>query len=531
MATYGRIEEFCESENWTQYIERLNFYFQANDISDESKKRNILLTVCGSKIYGLIRNLLSPAKPDTKSFDEISKLVEEHLNPKPSAVVRRFKFYNKTRGNGQSVADFVAELRQLSEDCEFGDTLNTMLRDRLVCGIADTQIQKRLLQEKELDFKKALEVAKAMEAATRNTADLQLSGSTTVHALQDGPPRQSKTQNSHARKGVHRDQCYRCGSEHNPVGCPYKATKCFKCDKIGHLQKMCKSPASKQGGKQHTRGKKGSRGRHMMHQVEATADTQSPVEQQEFHLFNCSQSKVSPYRIHVNINCIPVAMELDTGASATVINETVYRQINEGRQKPELQESKTVLRSYTGQEVPILGKFTGSVNYKGQNKELPVIVVKGTQPCLLGRDWLENIQIDWHEIRQLQPNQLHAVLEKYKEVFREGLGTFNKVEAKIKVVPDAQPRYFRPRPVPYALRDKIERELERLQSQNVIAPVQISEWAAPIVPIQKSDGSVRICGDYKLTVNRVSRWTTIPFQVWKTCTPNSQEGSSSRSWT
>ena len=152
MATFGKIDEFTDSDNWTQYIERLNYYFQANDITDGTKKRNILLTVCGSKIYGLIRNLLSPAKPDTKSYDQISKLVEKHLNPKPSAVVRRFRFYNKMRGNGQSVADFVAELRQLSEDCEFGDTLETMLRDRLVCGIADTQIQKRLLQEKELDF-------------------------------------------------------------------------------------------------------------------------------------------------------------------------------------------------------------------------------------------------------------------------------------------------------------------------------------------------------------------------------------------
>ena len=95
MATFGKIDEFTDSDNWTQYIERLNYYFQANDITDGTKKRNILLTVCGSKIYGLIRNLLSPAKLDTKSYDQISKLVEKHLNPKPSVVVRRFRFYNK----------------------------------------------------------------------------------------------------------------------------------------------------------------------------------------------------------------------------------------------------------------------------------------------------------------------------------------------------------------------------------------------------------------------------------------------------
>ena len=120
MATYGKIDEFSDSDSWPQYSERLNYYFKANDIADWGKKRNILLTVCGSKIDGLIRNLLSPEKPDTKSFQELAKLVKEHLNPKPSVVVHRFKFYNKVRQPSQSVSDFVAELRELSEDYEFG---------------------------------------------------------------------------------------------------------------------------------------------------------------------------------------------------------------------------------------------------------------------------------------------------------------------------------------------------------------------------------------------------------------------------
>ena len=108
------------------------------------------------------------------------------------------------------------------------------------------RFKKSLLQEKELDFKKAFYVVQAMEAAARNTADLQLSGSgsTTVH---DGPPRQSKAQNSHAKKSFHSDPCYRCGSEHNPNGCLFKSAKYFKCDKMGHLLKMCRTPISNKG--------------------------------------------------------------------------------------------------------------------------------------------------------------------------------------------------------------------------------------------------------------------------------------------
>lgn len=55
------------------------------------------------------------------------------------------------------------------------------------------------------------------------------------------------------------------------------------------------------------------------------------------------------------------------------------------------------------------------------------------------------------------------------------------------------------------MREKIENELKRLQEEGTIQPVQFSEWAAPIVPILKPDNSIRICGDYKTTVNQVSK--------------------------
>lgn len=71
------------------------------------------------------------------------------------------------------MAAFVAELRQLSEHCEFGAVLEDMLRDRLVCGINDDGIQRRLLGEVTLTFKRALEVAQAMETVANNTNDIK----------------------------------------------------------------------------------------------------------------------------------------------------------------------------------------------------------------------------------------------------------------------------------------------------------------------------------------------------------------------
>ena len=84
------------------------------------------------------------------------------------------------------------------------------------------------------------------------------------------------------------------------------------------------------------------------------------------------------------------------------------------------------------------------------------------------------------------------------------------ITAKFYLKPDAQPRFCRARPVPYSLREKIEQEIDRLVDTGVIEPVRFAEWATPIVPIVKKDGSIRLCGDYKVTLNRETLTESYP---------------------
>ena len=102
-------------------------------------------------------------------------------------------------------------------------------------------------------------------------------------------------------------------------------------------------------------------------------------------------------------------------------------------------------------------------------------------------------------------SDLHGILQEYAEVFNKELGTMKGITAKIYIDPAAQPKYRKARPVPYALRPKIEQELDRLTTEGTIEPVPFAELATPIVPIVKSNGQVGMCGDYKATVNQVTR--------------------------
>ena len=168
METYGKIGKFNESEeSWTQYVERIEQYFLANEVEDAAKKRAILLSACRSKTYALARDLLQPARPAEATFKKIVDTLERHFTPRPSEIVERFKFHSRNRNEGEGVAAYIAELRKLTEYCNFGETLPEMLRDRLLCGINDKTIQRRLLAERELTLKKAEEIALGEELAAR----------------------------------------------------------------------------------------------------------------------------------------------------------------------------------------------------------------------------------------------------------------------------------------------------------------------------------------------------------------------------
>ena len=142
MATFhGHLPEYDgNTEDWTVYTERLKHYFIANGIDSDEKQRSLLLSVCGVSTFKLIQSLLPGRKLEEKKFGEIAALVKFH--PQPSEIVSRFHFNSSVRQHGETTATFVARLRRLSENCNYGDSLDSVLRDRLVCGIGDERLQR-----------------------------------------------------------------------------------------------------------------------------------------------------------------------------------------------------------------------------------------------------------------------------------------------------------------------------------------------------------------------------------------------------
>ena len=125
-ALLGKVDAFDpQHEDWPQYVERLDQFFEANDLTADAKatkRRATFLTVIGPGPYKLLRSLISPAKPTDKTYDELVQKLTEHYSPTPSEVMQRFRFNSRSRKEGESVAAYLAELRRLAEHCNYGDT-------------------------------------------------------------------------------------------------------------------------------------------------------------------------------------------------------------------------------------------------------------------------------------------------------------------------------------------------------------------------------------------------------------------------
>ena len=116
-------------------------------------------------------------------------------------------------------------------------------------------------------------------------------------------------------------------------------------------------------------------------------------------------------------------MEVDTGASVSLISETTFNTIQNGVARMELKDTATRLHTYTGESIAVRGSTVAQVVHCGQTLELPLIVSAGDGPALLGRDWLSALRLDWKSIFSVGNNPtLQGVLEKHAEAFKEGLG-------------------------------------------------------------------------------------------------------------
>ncbi|XP_049524460.1 uncharacterized protein K02A2.6-like [Dermacentor silvarum] len=366
--------------------------------------------------------------------------------------MERFRFNNRSRREGETPGQFVAALRGLASACAFGDQLESLLRDRFVCGINNPTMQTRLLELPDPSLDDVVKAAQAMDAAAKDAGEI---------ARATGSPSTEATVNKMTTKGV---TCSRCGGDHSPSQCQFSQAQCFTCGKTGHLARVCRggrtnsgqqqqpgsSPGSTQARGQGSR-RKGSRRRRASAGAGPSAARLHVVAENPpiFDMWHTGLVPLSvpPYLLTVEVCGHPISMELDTGASVSVMAGKLFE-----RTFPDvaIEASGVMLRSYSGQLSQVQGQAQVSVRFGDKEATLPLYLTKGSSPTLLGRNWIHALGV---RLPEYQEAVLHVVkdfpslLTDFKSLFQPGVGTFAGTTAGIYVPEGARPRFFKPRPL------------------------------------------------------------------------------------
>lgn len=490
-----------QTDNWNNYIDRLTFCFEANGVVLDISKRANFYTVCGSKVFDTLLALITPKKASDVSFTEIVNVLTKHYSPKPNEISVSYKFYKRDQLQSESAAEYITQLRKISSDCNFSN-LERMLRDRLVGGMKDHRLQYDLLKRDQLSYDNVVEAMLSSENAVRDVRMIQNTNMSTSNAASVfdstagtslSMPAAPEPMDINAVQTNIR-LCYRCGDRHAGE-CRFAKVTCRYCKKVGHIEKVCITK------------KKASNSK-----VNFTEEDESHVQMNGVYNVDSTELRVPAYDVKVNLNGMPVTMQVDSGAGFSLVNERTWRSLRDAKPRPELSAVHKNLRTWTATPVNVLGQTIVYVNFRDIKCVLPVIVARGSGPNLIGRDWFSalNIKVSINFVSSTGISMTKEMLQKHSEVFKEGLGTYRGEPVTIHLKPDANPRFLKARPVPFAIKKRVEKEIDRLMTEGVLRPVSYSQWATPVVPIVKKTGEIRLCGDYRSTVNQATESDTYP---------------------
>ena len=235
--------------------------------------------------------------------------------------------------------------------------------------------------------------------------------------------RRNVTQHPTRHRNPQTTPCHRCRGKHSGSTCRFKTEQCYVCGKVGHISRVC-----------HNRQQKGNREHGHIANVVDEHPTQGDTSSQntEYTLFPIKSLLTTP-SWHTIINGIQMEMEIDTRASVSLISKSTFDKFHSSRVFPSLTNEQIKLCTYTGEELNVLGSIPVTAENDDCTSTLPLLVVEGNGPSLMGQNWLTELRLNWKTVHAMSLRlSLEDVLELNKEIFQKGLGKIKGVEAKLR---------------------------------------------------------------------------------------------------
>ncbi|XP_046477016.2 uncharacterized protein [Neodiprion pinetum] len=427
---------------------------------------------------------LKPPEPlsftDAKNYDKVVEAFENFSVPKKNESVCRHVFFQRNQKPDESFEDFLTDLKKLSQDCSFGALKDSLIKDRIISGIRNTQLKDRLLREENLTFDRCTQLYRAAELANQRIETLQTTEKIDVvqtkqkekqqpssrgcngprgnrgrgqqrqqqqcqeqSSSEGQPPRRQQNYTQQQNNGQPNQQqqnqssCKRCGYRHQANRCPAFNKQCKACNGYNHFAQVCRS-------------------RQKIDAVTEDSDT--------IFLGNVAgNDRVTSdwyEKIVFAETGKAISFKLDTGAGANVIGLNEYRKVGP---KKQFEATDRKLSHFDGSKLTVVGKVELACEVKAN---ISLNKAQGTK----------------------------GLIQENKDLF-EGIGKLRYVydfKMKSGYVGNIEPC----RKVPFKVLEAYRSELESMERDKIIRRIdEPTEFENPVVLVKKPDNSLRVCLD------------------------------------
>lgn len=524
----NEIEKTKLHKEWEVWKRSLEYYFEAEDIIEQKKKRAKLLHLGGPQLQTLFQSL-----PDSEKFASVAvekqyydvaiQAFDDFFQPGRQDVLERHHLRRMKQQEGERFAEFVIRIRQQISECgveKYGPEVRTvltaiMLTDTIVEGCLSEELRKQILQ-KDRSIEEIEAIGKSLEGVQKQMKDFgvtrgEIKYGDRVFGIQTKTKRSPQTfptSNPSSKLKKPEVKCFKCGffgHISTDFKCPARGRVCKRCKRSGHFESRCRqqnrvsaawNEQSRDTRKVRTvqRTMKREEDVRESNAVEATEQLEDSDQKTYYAFYSGNDSNV----IGCKIGGVEHPMLVDSGAEANLVTEEAWRKFKSAgvRVKGSEKGCKRILKSYANNiPLTVLGTFTAEVLVGEKSVEAEFFVIKGGQRSFLGDKTAKQLgvlkvgtDID-HVVSNLKP------LSKVKGVM-----------VHIHLDPEAKPVFQPMRRVPVALEEAVNKKLCELMERDIIeekkGPVS---WVSPLVVVGKANGEPRICLDLRRVNEAVLR--------------------------
>ena len=445
--------------------------------SDEKKQiTDNFVARCGIHSLTKIIAIVQPKVITEMPFEEIKKEIETYLAPQKKLIIaERTKFYGIKQDSNENVTEFLTRLNDASKYCEF-DSLKTsqspqeeMIKMGLISGLHNKIYKSKILermQSIEMSTKEVVEYIQQLEQVGEYTDSKSSTG--TMDDNINFSNLNQKRFSQRAKKGKSAmAKCKTCGKNHMGL-CRKLNIICYKCSGKGHYANECNYASDNK------------------------EETNAQEECEFADIFSLNTSAPASMRnmvVYINRERFVFKMQEDSGASCSIISSKMWEDMN----RPKLNKYKGApLVSYDGSALKIMGTIEVLVENEGVYEVHQVKVVESLKNFgLMGRD-------------MLPCKMINSVSKEKCDQPDEELGIIRNAKAHLQIREGTKPIFCQVRQIPIPLQKDVEDELDNMVRMGIISPIKNggSEWASPLVCSRKANGKLRLCCDFKVTINK-----------------------------